>query len=144
MELEVSTIIERSAAAVWDFYAVHHVENHPRWDPDMSLEQVTSGPIGVGTVLKRRYVRFGVLVEGTMEIVEFDPLRAMGAKIHDGQTEMTGRATLIPEGPNRTRLSTHVDIHGADQSMAEKITPLVQQSYDTIKRLVESEYEPGS
>lgn len=142
MELEVSTVIERSAAAVWDFYAVHHVQNHPRWDPDMSLEQVTSGPIGVGTILRRRYIRFGVLVEGTMEIVEFDPPRAMAAKIRDGQMEMTGRATLTAEGPNRTRLSTHVDIHGADQSMAEKITPLVQQSYDTIKRLVESEYEP--
>ena len=76
MEFEVSTIIERSATAVWDFYAVHHVQNHPRWDPDMSLEQVTSGPIGLGTVIRRRYTRFGVPHEGTMEIVEFDPLRA--------------------------------------------------------------------
>ena len=144
MEFEVTTIIERSAAVVWDFYAVHHVRNHPRWDPDMSLEQVTSGPIGVGTVIRRRYTRFGVPYEGTMEIVEFDPLRAMGAKIRDGQTEMTGRAALAAEGPNRTRLTTHVDITGADPSMAEKLTPLVQQGYDTIKRLIESEYEPGS
>ncbi len=144
MEIEVSTIIERSAAAVWDFYAVHHVQNHPRWDPDMSLEQVTSGPIGLGTVITRRYTRFGVPHEGTMEVVEFDPLRAMGVKIRDGQTEMTGRARLDAEGPNRTRLTTQVDITGADPSMAEKLTPLVQQSYDTIKRLIESEYEPGS
>lgn len=144
MEFEVATVIDRSAAAVWDFYAVHHVQNHPRWDPDMALEQVTSGPIGVGTVIRRRYVRFGVLVEGTMEIVEFDPPRTFGAKIQDGQTEMTGRATLTAEGPNRTRLTTHVDIIGADPSMAEKITPLVQRGYDTIKGLVESEYEPGS
>jgi hypothetical protein len=144
MEFEVATTIDRSAATVWDFYAVHHVQNHPRWDPDMALEQVTSGPIGVGTVIRRRYVRFGVLVEGTMDIVEFDPPRAFGAEIHDGQTEMTGRATLTAEGPNRTRLTTHVDIYGADPSMAEKLTPLVQRSYDTIKRLIESEYEPGS
>lgn len=144
MELEVSTTIERSAAVVWDFYAVHHVQNHPRWDPAMSLEQVTSGPIGVGTVIRRRYTRFGVPHEGTMEIVEFDPLRAMGAMIRDGQAEMFGRATLAAEGPNRTRLTTHVDITGADPSMAEKLTPLVQDAYDTIKRLIESEYEPGT
>ena len=112
MEFEVSTIIERSATAVWDFYAVHHVQNHPRWDPDMSLEQVTSGPIGLGTVIRRRYTRFGVPHEGTMEIVEFDPLRAMGAKIRDGQTEMTGRARLDAEGPNRTRLDDSSGHHG--------------------------------
>ena len=91
MEFEVSTIVERSAAVVWDFYAVHHVQNHPRWDPDMALEQVTSGPIGVGTVIRRRYIRFGDAGRGADEIVEFDPPRALGPKIRDGQTEMTGR-----------------------------------------------------
>ena len=38
MELEVSTVVERPLEVVWDFYAVHHVENHPRWDPDLKLE----------------------------------------------------------------------------------------------------------
>ncbi|KRE30982.1 SRPBCC family protein [Agromyces sp. Soil535] len=139
MDVEATTIIERSVAIVWDFYAVHQVQNHPRWDPDMSLEQVTSGPIGVGTVIRRRTTRFGTPIEGTMEIVEFDPLRAMGAKIRDGQTEMSGRATFTVEDRNRTRLTMHVELPGADQSMAEKLAPLVQRSADTIRRLIESE-----
>ena len=142
MDVEATTVIERSVVTVWDFYAVHQVENHPRWDPDMSLEKVTSGPIGVGTVIKRRTTRFGALIEGTMEVVEFDPLRAMGTKIRDGQTEMRGRATFTVEGQNRTRLTMHVELPGADPSMAGKLAPLVQRSADTIKRLIESESEP--
>jgi hypothetical protein len=140
MEVEATTVIERSSATVWDFYAVHQVQNHPRWDPDMSLEQVTSGPIGVGTVIRRRSTRFGAPVEGTMEVVEFDAPRAMGVKIRDGQTVMIGRATLNEE-QDGTRLTIHVELPGADPSMAEKLAPLVQRSADTIKRLIESESE---
>lgn len=73
MELELSTVVERPVAAVWDFYAVHHVENHPRWDPDLELENTTDGPIGVGTVIRRRSTRFEPASEGTMEVVEFEP-----------------------------------------------------------------------
>jgi len=139
MEVEATTVIERPVATVWDFYAVHQVQNHPRWDPDMSLEQVTNGPIGVGTVIRRRSTRFGQAVEGTMEVVEFDPERAMGVKIRDGQTEMIGRATFTVEDQDRTRLTMHVNLPGADASMAEKLAPLVQRSADTIKRLIESQ-----
>jgi hypothetical protein len=39
MRIEVSTTIDRPLAEVWRWYAVEHVRNHPRWDPDMGLEQ---------------------------------------------------------------------------------------------------------
>lgn len=58
MELEVTIVIDRPVSLVWDFYAVHHVENHPRWDPDIELENATEGPIGVATVIRRRSTRF--------------------------------------------------------------------------------------
>lgn len=77
MEVEVTTVVDRPVATVWDWYAVHHVENHPRWDPDMEMEQISEGPIGVGTVIKRHVSRFGNTTEGTMEILEFEPEKAM-------------------------------------------------------------------
>jgi hypothetical protein len=55
---------------VWRFVAVEHVRNHPRWDPDMELEQVTEGPIGVGTLIRRRNTHSDTPVEGTMEVVK--------------------------------------------------------------------------
>jgi len=39
MRIEVSTTIDRPLAEVWRWYAVEHLRNHPRWDPDMGLEQ---------------------------------------------------------------------------------------------------------
>ena len=64
MEIKVSTEIDRPVADVWRFYAVDHVLNHPRWDPDMHLEQLTDGPIGVGTQIRRVNTRWGEPVEG--------------------------------------------------------------------------------
>lgn len=70
MKCEVTTVIDRPISVVWDFYAVHHVENHPRWDPDSELEKSADGPIGVGTVIRRRSTRFETPTEGTMEVLE--------------------------------------------------------------------------
>ena len=81
---KLSTVIDRPVHVVWDFYAVHHVENHPRWDPSLELEATSDDPIGVGTVIKRRATRFGRTTEGTMAVVEFEPERAMRVETHDG------------------------------------------------------------
>ena len=74
MQLDVSEVIDRPLADVFRFYAVNHVQNHPRWDPDMQLEQLTEGPIGVGTVIRRRHTHYGEPIEGTMEVTEYEPV----------------------------------------------------------------------
>jgi hypothetical protein len=38
MLVEASTTIDRNVADVWEFYAVNHVANHPRWDETIELE----------------------------------------------------------------------------------------------------------
>ena len=64
VRVEVSAVIDRPVADVFHFYAFDHVHNHPRWDPDMELEQVSDGPIGVGTVIRKRNSHSGTPVEG--------------------------------------------------------------------------------
>jgi hypothetical protein len=39
VKLDVSESIERPPADVFRFVATDHVENHPRWDPELSLVQ---------------------------------------------------------------------------------------------------------
>jgi len=51
--IQVSEVVDRAVEDVFHFYAHDHVRNHPRWDPDMQLEQFSDGPIGVGTVIRR-------------------------------------------------------------------------------------------
>lgn len=139
MEVEVTTVIDRPVAAVWRFYAVEHVQNHPRWDPDIELEQISDGPIRRGTVIKRRNTRYETPTEGIMEVVEFEPEQTMAVKIHDGPIETNGRVTFVPEGPDRTSVTIWAEFPGMDESMAEKITPLMERSAQTINRLVQSE-----
>lgn len=139
MEVEVSTVIERPVAVVWDFCAVHHVENHPRWDPDIELENTSDGPIGVGTVLRRRSTRFETSSEGTMEVVEFDPLKAMRVVTHDGPMTINGWTRFAASGETATQLTLGGEFPGVDESMAETIRPLMERSARTIKELIESE-----
>jgi len=140
MQLQVSYVIDRPLAKVFHFYAVEHVRNHPRWDPDIELEQISDGPIGVGTILRRRNSRSGTPVEGTMEVVEFEPNRALGMIIHDGPAEMRGRTTFEAVGDNRTIITTVVELPGMDESMDKSfLMSRLERSGRNMKQLIESE-----
>lgn len=139
MELEVSTVIDRPVSVVWDFYAVHHIENHPRWDPTLELEATSDGPIGVGTVIKRRATRFGKTTEGTMEVVEFDPERAMRVRTDDGPMRINGWVLFEVLGENETKLTLGGEFPGMDPSMEESLRPMMERSAANIRSLIESE-----
>ena len=136
MRTEFETTIDRLPSVVFKFFAVDHVRNHPRWDPKMELEQLTDGPVGLGTVIRRRHTHTGAPVEGTMEIVEFVPDHAFGMVIRDGPIEMHTRMVFEPEGDNRTKLIGSIDV----PSMTEPMDPgPIQQSMRRMKELIESE-----
>jgi len=135
-------MIDRPVAKVFQFYAVEHVRNHPRWDPDIELEQISGSPIGVGTVIRRRNSRSGTPVEGTMEVVEFEPNRALGMIIHDGPVEMRGRTTFEAVGDDRTVITTVVELPGMDESMDKSfLISRLERSGRNMKQLMESEIE---
>ena len=139
LEVQVSKTIDRPVADVFHFYATEHVRNHPRWDPDMRLEQVSTGPIGVGTVIRRQTTHSGTPVEGTMEVVEFEPDRVMGVLIHDGPTQTRGRVTFKAEDQEQTTLTINAEFADLDTSMESQIARLMERSARNIKQLIESE-----
>lgn len=139
MEFEVSTTIDRPVATVWDFYAVHHVENHPRWDPTLELEATSAEPIGAGTIIKRRATRFGQTTEGTMEVVEFEPEEVMRVKTRDGPMTINGWALFEPVDDGTTKVCLGGESPGMDDSMEDEIRPMMERSASTIKALIESE-----
>ena len=110
----------------------------------MQLEQVTDGPIGVGTIIRRRNTHSGTPFEGTMEVVEFEPNRAMGVVIHDGPTETRGRVTFEAESQEQTTLTIHAQFPDMDESMESRITGLIKRSARNIKHLIESEVSTRS
>ncbi len=138
VRMEVSEEIDRPVGVVFKFYADDHVRNHPRWDPDIQLWRDSDEPIGLGTIIHRRNSRSGTAVEGTMEVVEYEPNRAFGAVIREGGMEIYGRGTFEEVGEGRTRLTIRADMP-IDEAMKDRMTGLVQQSLQTIKELIEAE-----
>ena len=142
VEVQVSQVIDRPVADVFHFLAVEHVRNHPRWDPDIELWLESDTPIGVGTVIRRRNSRSGTPIEGTMEVVAYEPNRAFGVVIHDGPVEMRSRITFEPAGDDRTIVTTFVELPGMDESMDKSfLLSKLEESSTRRKELIESEIQ---
>ena len=139
MLVEASTTIDRPVAVVWDFYAVNHVTNHPRWDDTIELKATSDGPIGVGTVINRRVTRFGNVTDGTMEVIEFEPERVMRVRTQDGPMTIDGFASFRAIGNGETEITIGGEIPGIDEATAEKIRTMMGGSVSNIKALIESE-----
>lgn len=137
--IEVFSIIDAPIAKVWHFYAVEHVQNHPRWDPDMHLAQISDGPIGVGTLIKRTNTHSGSPVEGTMEVVKFETENEFAVLIHDGPSRTVGRVTFKALNPEQTKLTIIADFEDIDEATADKLRELMKRSPRNIKRLIETE-----
>lgn len=135
-----SQVIDRPIDKVFHFFAVEHVRNHPRWDSDIELWLDSDTPIRVGTIIQRRNKRSGAPVEGTMEVVEFDPNRAIAMIIRDGPAEMRGRTTFEAIGESQTKLTMVIDVPGMDEH-ADKtfLNSRLENSARIRKQLMESE-----
>ena len=140
LQFESSEVIDRPIDKVFHFYAVEHVRNHPRWDSDIELWLDSDGPIGVGTIIRRRNKRSGTPVEGTMEVVEFEPNRALAMVIHDGPAEMRGRTTFEAINDHQTRITTIIDIPWMDENTDKTfLNSRLEHSSRIRKQLMESE-----
>ena len=139
MRIEASAAIERPVPVVWEFYAVNHVENHPRWDPSIELEATSDAPMGVGTVIHRRVTRFEKVTEGTMEVIEFDAETAMRVRTQDGPMAIAGWALFEAVAEGETKLTLGGEIPGIDDSVAEQTRSMMERSATNIKTLIESE-----
>jgi hypothetical protein len=140
VRIQVSEIVDRDVPTVFKFYANDHVQNHPRWDPDMKLEQLSDGPIGLGTVIRRENSHSGTLVEGRMTVTEFIPDRSMAVEIQDGSVRTIGRATFEPQDGDRTRITIYAEFPDIDDPSLElRLTPMIQRSARNIKKLIELE-----
>lgn len=144
MRLDASIVIDRPVGDVWRFCAVNQVQNHPRWDPDIELEQTSDGPLGLGTILRRRNSRSGTPVDGSMEVVEFHPERSMRMLIRDGPLQMNGFAIFAAQDPHHTLLTIGADMPWLDESgdsrlMSGKMQAAMRRSTERIKSLIEIE-----
>ncbi len=138
--VEVSKVVERPVEEVFRIHATEHVRNHPRWDPNIQLEQITKGPLGEGTMIKRINSHSSVPVEGTMEVVAFEPNKSMGMIIKDGPVEIRVFAFYEEKSPDRTILTLQTEFFGLDESVAQSaMTSQMEDAIQNHKRFIESQ-----
>jgi len=139
VKVEVSEVIEKPVAEVFRVHAREHVRHHPRWDPLMQLEQMTDGPIGVGTIIKRINSHSGSPVEGRMEVTEFEPNRSIGMIVHDGLVQMITRAVYEAAGDDKTNVTLSLEIPDMGETMTIMLASEMEKVAHTIKQFIESE-----
>lgn len=139
VKAQASGVIDRPVTEVFQFHAVDHVKNHPRWDPNMQLEDLTDGPMGVGKKIKRINSHSGQPVEGTMEVTEFVPNKAVTMLIHDGPAMLIARATYEAEGEGKTLLTMNVEIPDLDEMDTDMLVTAMQTSIRNINGLLTAE-----
>jgi hypothetical protein len=140
VQIQVSQVIDRAVEKVFRFFAREHVRNHPRWDPDIELWLDSDAPLQVGTIIHRRNRRSGTAVEGTMEVVEFEPNRVFATVIHDGPVEIRGRTLFEATSEEQTKITMMLELPGMDESMDRSfLTSRMERSLQNIKQLIESE-----
>jgi uncharacterized protein YndB with AHSA1/START domain len=101
--IRVSTVIKASPRQVWR--SIEDIESHVRWMSDAEAIRITSRrSAGVGTTFEcdTRVGPFTLL--DRMEITEWRARRSMGVR-HVGTVSGSGRFTLRPVGPGRTRFT---------------------------------------
>lgn len=139
-KFQYSQVIDRPLADVFRFFAIDHVRNHPRWDPDIELEQISPGPIGMGTIIRRRNSRSGTPVEGLMKVVEFEPDQVIAMTIHDGPVEMYARTTFETINAHQTSITTYLELPGMDENMDRGfLYSRLERSGEIRKQLMEAE-----
>jgi hypothetical protein len=139
VKAQASGVIDHPVHMVFQFHAVEHVQNHPRWDPDIKLEQASDGPMGVGTMIKRMNTRSGKPVEGTMEVTEFKSNQAVTMLIHDGPVKMIARATYEAASEDRTLLTFNIEFPDLDEMDTNMLVSGMRQRIQNINQLLMSE-----
>jgi hypothetical protein len=140
LRFESSQLIDRPIDKVFHFFAVNHVRNHPRWDSDIELWLDNDAPLAVGTIIHRRNKRSGKVVEGTMQVIEFETNRVLAMEIHDGPAVMYGKTSFEALSENQTRLTIIIDIPWMDEN-ADKtfLNSRLENSAQIRKQLMEAE-----
>lgn len=105
----------------------------------MELEQLSEGPMDLGTKIRRRNRRFGAPIDGEMVVVEWEPERALGIEIRDANMEMRGRVTFEGDASDRTTLMITTELPELDEPTSSLIRNRMQRTITNVKTMIESE-----
>jgi carbon monoxide dehydrogenase subunit G len=103
INLDLSVLIDKPVKDVFAF--VTNPNNMSKWNSAIvSLEQITPGPVGMGTKFKNVGEMMGRRVEGEMQVVAFEPDSKYGFQMQAGPMQVNVTLTFKTVGTG-TKLS---------------------------------------
>lgn len=137
MRIESTEMVSRPVSKVFAFYADDHLQNHPRWDPEMQLSLATDGEVGIGTVFNRSHTHFGDPVQGTMTVIDFERDQLFGLAIDDGFGEFYARLGFEPVDSSTTKITATIDLpHVPDSADDTQLLDIVDRWLRDIEHLM--------
>lgn len=140
--VEGEIIIHRPAQEVFDFVADER--NEPRYNPRMlRAEQVSEGPIGLGTRFQTELKTMGRTMPMAVEFTGFERPQRLASVTRSAMMETEGALTFepVPDG-TRMRWSWEVRPRGAMRAMSPFVATIgrrqEQRIWGALKRLLES------
>jgi hypothetical protein len=140
-EIERSILIGRPIDAVFGF--VHDPARDASWQTTLiESMQLDEGPLGVGTHVREPRRFFGIQVEMTREITEYEPPRRSAFKYVAGGAPMSGKYQLEPlDGGTRLTATGYVEPRGFFQWAEPLLTSMagrkLEASLGHLKDLLE-------
>jgi len=142
--IEGEMVIKRPPEEVFDFVADE--SNEPLYNPRMRrAEQISDGPIGVGTRFRAQTASMGRPVDMVIEFTGYDRPRRIEETAHTSAMHLQGSLTFeaVPEG---TRMRWSWDLH--PEGFLRLMSPLVtrlgcrreQAVWGGLKQLLEREH----
>jgi len=141
--IEGEIVINRPVEDVFDFVADER--NEPRYNSQMRrAEQITEGPIGVGTRYRAELVSMGRPVHMDIEFTGYDRPRRLASATHVSLMETRGGLTFAPvSGGTRIRWSWEVQPRGIFKLMGPVAAGMgrrqERRTWADLKRLLEAQ-----
>ena len=121
IHIDGEIVITRPVETVFDFVADER--NEPRFNPQMlRAEQISPGPIGLGTRFRAEAARRGRPVEMFIEFTVFERPRRLASSTRLSGMEVHG-ALIFDTVPEGTRMRWHWEL--APRGLLKLLTPLI-------------------
>jgi carbon monoxide dehydrogenase subunit G len=111
-KIERSIVIGRPIEEVWEF--VHDPEKDALWQTTLTeSEELTEGPMSVGTRVREVRRFLGVRIETGWEVTEYEPTTKSAIRSTSGPIPFSGGYRLEPAGGGTSfTVSGELDAHG--------------------------------
>lgn len=141
INIDLGTLIDRPVKDVFAFVA--NLNNMSKWNSAVvSVQQITPGPMEVGTKFKSVGEMMGRRIEGEVQVTSYEPDSKTGFQMHAGPVQVNVTISFKPVGTGtKVSLNAQGNPGGlfklAEPVMAGRVKSLMEENLARLKSTLE-------